>query len=92
MTLDKQNDALMLKIFEVLNTDGGDQMRSLLEALLNTTMKLERESAIGASLYERNEDRKGYANGFKPKTLNTRMGALQLDIPNPTSPVVVLNH
>jgi len=81
MTLDRQNDALMLKIFEALNAESGDQLRSLLEALLNTTMKLEREQALGASLYERNEERKGHANGFKPKTLNTRMGALHLDVP-----------
>ncbi|MGA1718730.1 MAG: IS256 family transposase, partial [Aquiluna sp.] len=31
--------------------------------------------------YERSEDRKGYANGFKPKTLQTRMGPLELAVP-----------
>ena len=34
-----------------------------------------------AQHYERNPDRQGYANGFKERVLNTRMGALELQIP-----------
>ncbi|MBN2478787.1 MAG: transposase [Parachlamydiales bacterium] len=36
-------------------------------------MKLERKKFIQAKPYERNPERQGYANGFKEKTLNTRM-------------------
>jgi len=79
--LDQTNDTLMMKIFEALNSDQGDGMRALLESVLNVSMKIERENAIGATHYERNTERKGYANGFKPKMLNSRMGTLNLKIP-----------
>jgi transposase-like protein len=44
-------------------------------------MKIEREQVIGASPYERTEDRKGHCNGFKNKTLATRSGILELRVP-----------
>lgn len=36
---------------------------------------------MGAESYKRSEQRRGYANGFKPKTIQTRMGELELEIP-----------
>jgi transposase-like protein len=44
-------------------------------------MKIERSQAIGADPYERNERRQGYANGFKPKTVETRLGPLTVQVP-----------
>ena len=44
-------------------------------------MRQERSQALGAEPYERSEARQGYANGFKPKTLLTRMGPVELQIP-----------
>lgn len=82
MTLDQNNyNGLMLKLFEVLNNNNTGGIRSLLEGILNALMKLERENAIQAKPYERNPERKGYANGFKERILNSRMGALELQIP-----------
>ena len=82
MTLDRNNyNELMLELFEVLNNNQSEGIRSLLEGILNSLMKLERENAIQAKPYERNPDRQGYSNGFKERTLNTRMGALDLQIP-----------
>jgi transposase-like protein len=49
--------------------------------LLNEAMKLDRERHLKATPYERNSARQGYANGFKPKTLQTRLGSLPLAIP-----------
>ena len=31
--------------------------------------------------YERTDSRKGYANGYKPKTVDTRMGRMCVDVP-----------
>ena len=31
--------------------------------------------------YQRSESRRGYANGFKPKTVNSRLGRLNLKVP-----------
>src|SRR5215218_4525191 len=44
-------------------------------------MKLERSAALGAAPYQRAEHRTGHANGFKPKTLHTRLGALTVAVP-----------
>ena len=44
-------------------------------------MKIEREQFLGAAPHERTEERKGYANGYKPKTLQTRLGPLELEVP-----------
>jgi transposase-like protein len=44
-------------------------------------MKVEREQFLGASSHERTEERKGYANGYKPKGLQTRIASLDLKIP-----------
>lgn len=60
----------------------GDQgMKTFLEVLLNAVMKMEREQALGAGPYERSEERAGHANGYKDKTWNTRLGALELKVP-----------
>jgi putative transposase len=44
-------------------------------------MKVEREQFLGVGYHERSNDRKGYANGYKPKEVQTRMGALELAVP-----------
>jgi putative transposase len=48
---------------------------------MNTAMLLERQKALRADPYERSDERTGYANGFKPRTFNTRMGAMSLQVP-----------
>lgn len=63
------------------STGGADRFARLLQLLLNEAMRLERSAALGAAPYERTEERKGYANGYKPKTLATRLGALELQVP-----------
>lgn len=49
--------------------------------LFNTAMKIEREEFIGAGPHERTEERRGYTNGYKAKGLQTRMRALELEVP-----------
>jgi transposase-like protein len=44
-------------------------------------MRIERENYLGARPYERSEDRQGHANGYKPKTVKTRVGEVTFDIP-----------
>ncbi len=60
---------------------GQSRFTAVLRLLLNEAMKLERAATLGARPYERTEDRTGYANGFKPKTLVTRLGPLELEVP-----------
>jgi hypothetical protein len=46
---------------------GSEHTPRIMEKLLNQLMLAERESVLGAGPYERTEDRKGFANGFKDK-------------------------
>ena len=69
---------------QAINTLLQQGLQGLPEAmtmLINHAMLIERERHLGASSYERCEERDGYANGFKPKTLQTRSGKLKLSIP-----------
>lgn len=72
---------MIAEILEGLINVGTENFAPVLEKLLNELMKIEREKCIGAQPFERTEDRKGYSNGFKGKTLQTRSGPLQLKIP-----------
>lgn len=62
-------------------SDSSDRFLSVLRLLFNEAMRLERARALGAGPYERTQERKGYANGYKPKTLHTRLGALDVQVP-----------
>lgn len=48
---------------------------------VNEAMKAERSYALNAAPYERTDERLGYANGFKPKTVATRLGSLTFQVP-----------
>ena len=54
---------------QLLAEHGFDGLAAVLELLLNEVMKLERREVLGAAPYERTEERQGYANGFKDKTV-----------------------
>ena len=69
------------EVMELLAEHGFDGMAQAIGVLLNEAMKLERMHALGAAPYQRTEARKGYANGFKPKTLHTRMGPIAVEVP-----------
>ncbi len=69
------------EIMELLAEHGFDGMARAMAVLLDEAMKLERAHALGAGPYQRSEQRKGYANGFKPKTLHTRMGPPTVRVP-----------
>ncbi|MFU8825837.1 transposase, partial [Yoonia sp.] len=44
-------------------------------------MQIERERFLGAGLYERSSDRLGYANGYKPKRIDTPAGTVNVQVP-----------
>lgn len=53
----------------------------ILATIYDQAMIAEREAHLCAGSYERSESRDGYANGFKPRSLQTRVGRLSLHIP-----------
>jgi len=44
-------------------------------------MKAERQQYLGAAPYQHTTERHGHANGFKPKTVKTRLGEITFDVP-----------
>jgi transposase-like protein len=66
---------------QALAENGFDGMAQAMELLLNECMKVERQQALGVGPYQRGEARHGQANGFKPKQLKTRVGPLNLRVP-----------
>jgi len=68
-------------LLEVLFAEGQDILRLLMERLLNVLMLAERQAYLQAAPYQRTPQRRDQANGFKPKTLKTRLGPLELRVP-----------
>ena len=68
-------------VLELLAEHGFDGLAQALQILFNEAMKLERSAVLEAAPYERTPRRRGHANGFKPKALQTRVGRLELAVP-----------
>ena len=77
----RNNDNELDAVMELLIENGFESFADVLRILLNEAMKIERAHALGAGLYERSEKRRGYANGYKPKAVDTRIGRLNVDVP-----------
>jgi len=81
-SLEHSNSSPILEqLFALVTEHGADSMSQAFATLLNAAMRAERESVLGAADYERSPERRGYANGFKPKTLLTRAGKVELRVP-----------
>ena len=59
----------------------GDFLRSVAEAVVQLLMETDVDGLIGAGRHERSGDRTTYRNGYRDRTLDTRLGSLQLRIP-----------
>lgn len=71
-----------LALSELLQKSGdGDFLKTVAEAVLQILMDADVEGLIGASRHERSADRLNYRNGYRDRTLDTRLGSLQLRIP-----------
>src|ERR1044072_1631936 len=77
----QQQNTTIDQVLELLTEQGTDALAEALRILLNAAMLFERERFLGASPYERTAERRDYSNGFKPKRLRTRVGELDLRIP-----------
>jgi transposase-like protein len=71
-----------LPLAELLQKAGeGDFLRTVAEAVLQILMEADAEGLVGAGRHERSPDRLNYRNGYRDRTLDTRLGSLQLRIP-----------
>ena len=60
---------------------GLEAIPEMMRILINNAMQVERSKYLQAEQYERTEDRKGHANGYKPKTVKTRVGEITFAVP-----------
>ena len=58
-----------------------DGPRMFLETVINLAMREEATAHVGAGPHQRSDERRGHRNGYKPRRLNTRMGELELSVP-----------
>ena len=77
----QSQDSAIFDAVELLKDNGFDALAEAVTVLMNTAMVAERSEYLGARPYERTEERRCYANGFKAKTVKTRLGELPLKVP-----------
>src|SRR4051812_12751437 len=71
-----------LPLAELLEKAGeGDFLRSVAEAVLQLLREGDVEGLVGAARHERTAERQTYRNGYRDRTLDTRLGTLQLRVP-----------
>ena len=58
-----------------------DLLRSMVQRLVQETVQAEFDQFMGAAPFERGPRRRGWRNGYKPRTFKTRVGKLVLRIP-----------
>ena len=76
------NDCTLPKEYlEQLTEDGLDSLPEMIRLLVNQAMQIERDKHLNVKPYERSDERNGHANGYKPKTVKTRVGEVTFDIP-----------
>lgn len=78
---DHFDSTLPESLLETIAENGLDALPEAFRLLLNAAMLLERQKYLAAAPYERSPQRRDQANGFKDKTVHTRMGSLTLAVP-----------
>ncbi len=61
--------------------DDASFLKEIVERVLQEVLEAEMTEHVGAAPYERTAGRKGHRNGYKPRTLRTRVGTLNLLVP-----------
>ena len=74
-------DKTINDVLELLVAEGFEGMAKAMSIMLNEAMRLDRSQHLGAGPWERVEARQGYANGYKPKQVQSRIGNLSLQVP-----------
>ena len=77
----QEDFTLPSEMLEQIASQGFDILPELIRIVINTAMKVERQKYLGVDPFERSSERRGHANGYKPKTVNTRMGEMTFDVP-----------
>jgi len=72
---DRTTDNAQAEVMELIIEHGFGGMEAAFSILFNEAMKIERSRVLQADPYQRTDQRLGYANGYKPKHVKSRLGA-----------------
>jgi putative transposase len=77
----REDFTLPAEIMEQVQAQGLDVLPELIRIVINAAMQAERSEHLQAGPYQHSEERQGYANGYKPKTMRTRVGDITFAVP-----------
>jgi hypothetical protein len=77
---------------EEIAEQGLDVVPELIHILLKVAMRIERQRYLGVEPYERSPQRRRRANGYKSKTIATRMGKIAFDLPQVRERLATRGH
>lgn len=77
----KEGSPLTEMVLQLLSSESGSVLADLIRQLLNGCMLLERQHFLQADPHERTPERVGHSNGFKEKTVKTRLGEIPFRVP-----------
>jgi len=72
---------LSTDLVALVRQEGFAALPDAIRILVDTAMLAERQAYLGAAPYERSDERRDQANGFKPKTVQTRVGPITFAVP-----------
>ncbi len=77
----QQDCTLPADLLQQVSEQGLDILPELIRTILNAAMQAERQHYLNAAPYQRTPEREAHANGFKPKSMQTRVGKITFDVP-----------
>jgi putative transposase len=77
----REDFTLPPEILARIASQGFNVLPDLIRVVLNAAMQSEREQYLKAAPYQHTPERQGHANGYKPKTVQTRVGEITLAVP-----------
>jgi len=78
----KKEDTGIFEILQASSVNGDDPIKGLLRYTVQQVLEEELTAFLKAEPYTRTDERRGYRNGYKPRTLKTRVGQLELLVPD----------
>lgn len=77
----RQDCTLPNEFVEQIMMQGLEAVPEMISTLINLAMQVERQAYLGVGPYERSPERRDLANGYKSKTVATRMGEITFEVP-----------
>jgi putative transposase len=77
----RKNDKQSVPELKALMTQNQDLLQPLVQWLLQEVLEAEMSDSLGAAKSERTEGRQGYRSGYYPRQLVTRVGTMDLRVP-----------